>query len=81
MAAYVALTMNASGVFGFEEECTGCFRKFRRGEQMTAVEYDDGSQAGWHCADCLALWKAKGEDALLRWTANSDADTKQDVGP
>jgi hypothetical protein len=64
--------MNAVAVLGMEEECCGCKRKFRRREQMNAMEYEDGTSAGWHCDECVELWKMKGEDALPRWNDRND---------
>jgi hypothetical protein len=76
MSAQISLTMDAVGLPGFEEQCAGCFRKFRRGERMTAVEYDDDSQAGWHCEECIASWKEKGEASLPRWAADESAKSE-----
>lgn len=42
---------------GNEPGCTGCEEKFIRGETMNAVEYDDGSPAGWFCNECIEKWK------------------------
>ncbi len=66
--AQVVMTMNAFAVLNCEETCAGCSRKFRRAERMNAVQYADGSAAGWHCDECLRLWTEQGEDALPRRT-------------
>lgn len=50
-----------------EETCAGCFRKFHRGERMTAMQYNNGDMAGWHCDECCRVWKEQGEDKLPRW--------------
>lgn len=66
--------MNALGIDignGPVETCAGCFKPFRRAERMNAMEYDNGDSAGWHCDDCVQLWKSQGEDALPRWKADS----------
>ncbi len=53
--AKVTATMQALG-----NEPQTCLRPFNRGEEMTAVEYDDGEPAGWHTAECIEYWKHNG---------------------
>lgn len=71
--AQVNIQMNALAVPGFEETCFGCSRAFRRAERMNAMQYSDGEPAGWHCDECVEIWKTLGEDALPRW--QQDAPT------
>lgn len=62
--ASVKLTMQAMGGVVADERCTGCERRFNRGETMSAVEYNDGEPAGWFCQHCIANWNetiAKGQ--------------------
>ena len=62
--ASVKLTMQATGIATAKESCTGCDRSFRRGETMSAVEYDNGDPAGWFCKSCIQNWNetiAKGK--------------------
>ena len=54
--ARIALRMSALGQP--EETCATCDRRFRRGEEMTAVETDTGEPLGWHCRTCIDEWKA-----------------------
>ena len=53
--AKIALEMTALG-----SEPLLCIRKFERGEVISAVEYHDGSPAGWHCQECINHWKVAG---------------------
>jgi len=70
--ASTALRMTALGVEA--EQCAGCLLPFRRGAQMNAMEYDDGTSAGWHCDECVATWKTRGEDSLPRWKAEEPTE-------
>lgn len=61
--AHVETTMAALGAE--QETCTGCDRRFERGETMHAVVCEDGSPAGWYCGRCIHQWnerrKAEGD--------------------
>lgn len=56
-------------------QCAGCFRQFVSTEQMNAMQYNSGKPAGWHCDDCVAIWKEKGEEHLPRWAKPFPAAT------
>ena len=53
--AHMALQMNAIGAIA-EERCDGCGKAFARGEQMSAIEYENGDKAGWFCRSCVDCW-------------------------
>lgn len=78
--AQITLTMQAHGVSA--EKCDGCTRQFNRGETMSAVAYDDGDPAGWHCADCLAVYKNIGsfDPSRAREAAQSKASAEKGEG-
>ena len=61
--ATITLRMQALGLIipGAAETCAGCGREFSRGEQMSAVDADDGEPMGWYCGDCVQRWKKNGE--------------------
>jgi hypothetical protein len=54
--------------------CEGCKKPWVSGMRMNAMEYEDGSGAGWHCDECVRLWKSQGEQALRRWREESAND-------
>ena len=53
--AHLSAIMQCLGV---GEQCQGCERDMKRGEQWSAVETEGGEPLGWHCDDCIADWKA-----------------------
>ncbi len=76
--AQIVMVMNALANFAGPEMCHGCKRQFKRGEQMNAVEYPDGSPAGWHCDECIEIWQKHGEQHLPRWEAEDAKETTGD---
>ena len=56
--ASIGMQMTALGQK--HEKCTGCGRQFARGEQMTGVEYEDRTAAGWFCRACVTRWTETG---------------------
>lgn len=58
--AEVKMRMTAHGIA--VEKCAGCDSQFKRGEQMTGVEFGDGDPAGWFCAPCLKRWTETGKN-------------------
>lgn len=70
--AHIKVKMPALG--HTKERCTGCGRNFERGEQMSAVEYENGEPMGWFCDDCIADWKAKGVKSKIFEPVESEAE-------
>lgn len=68
---YIQLTSHGLPV----EVCHGCNRRFSRGEQMNGVQDDDGDGLGWHCDECVQIWRTEGEDKLPRWHEASEKQT------
>ena len=58
--AEIKLRMPALG-----NEPQSCFRPFKRGEDMIAVEYENGEAGGWHTEECIAHWIKTGEPKCM----------------
>ena len=63
--AEIVLQMTALANFVSPEECSGCDKIFARGEQMSAVESDDGEPMGWFCPECIDDWEKNGVNSKV----------------